>query len=67
MKRTMLLWLHYHPSIIGPVVVRGILAPGAFEKVASDLGEAVVFAGYSGFFHQLQLASHDLVTIWQKK
>ena len=26
-----------------------------------------VFAGYSGFRHQLQLASHDFVAIWQKK
>ena len=23
-------------------------------------------SGYSGFFHQLQLASHDLAAIWQK-
>ena len=33
------------------------------EKVPSDLGYAVVFAGYSGFLHYLQLASHELATI----
>ena len=40
-----------------------------YEKVASDSigGKAVIFAGYSGFLHQLQLSSLVLATIWQKK
>ena len=29
--------------------------------------EALVYAGYSNFLHKLQLASHDLAAIWQKK
>ena len=29
--------------------------------------KAVVSAGYSGFLQQLQLASHELVAIWQKE
>ena len=29
--------------------------------------KAVVFAWFSGFLHQLQLASHDVPAIWQKK
>ena len=36
-------------------------------EVASDLGLAVFFAGYSGFLHNLQLASHKLATIWPKR
>ena len=39
----------------------------ACEKVASDLGKPVVFTGHSGFLHYLQLTSHDIATIWQKK
>ena len=39
----------------------------AYEKVASDLGLGGFFSGYSGFLHHLQLASQDLVAIWQKK
>ena len=35
----------------------------ACEKVASDLGLGSVFAGYSGFLHYLQPASHELATI----
>ena len=27
----------------------------------------MVFAGFSGFFHLLQQASHDLAAIWQRK
>ena len=30
------------------------------EKVANANGNAVVFAGYSGFLHHLQLASEDI-------
>ena len=33
---------------------------GACKKFSSDLGLGGVFAGYSGFLHQLQLASQDL-------
>ena len=29
-------------------------------------GWAVLFAGYYGSLHQLQLASHNLAAIWQK-
>ena len=36
----------------------------ACEKVASDLWLGGVFAGYSGFLHYLQLASHELAIIW---
>ena len=32
------------------------------QKAASDIG-----AGYSSFLHQLQLASHDLAAIRQKR
>ena len=35
-------------------------------KVTSDLGKAMVFVGYSVFFHHLQLASHDLAILLQK-
>ena len=35
------------------------------EKVGSDLGLGGGFR--SNFLHQLQLASHDLATIWRKK
>ena len=35
-----------------------------FQKAASDFG---LGAGYSSFLHQLQLASHDLAAIWQKR
>ena len=35
------------------------------EKVGSDLVIGGRFAGYSGFRHQLQLASHDLAAIGQ--
>ena len=41
-------------------------SPGACENVTSDLGLGDGFAGYSGFLHQLQLASHDLAAMWQK-
>ena len=34
------------------------------SELRVNLGWAVVFAGYSGFLHQLQLACHDL--IWPK-
>ena len=39
--------------------VRVLIPPGACNKVARYLGLGVVFAGYSGFLHQLQLASHE--------
>ena len=39
--------------------------PGNVRKLPETWGYAVVFTGYSGFLHQLQLASHDAV--WQKK
>ena len=32
-------------------------------KLPATWGWAVVFAGYSGFLHYLQLASHELATI----
>ena len=34
---------------------------------SSPLSYASVFAGYSGFLHQLQLASHNLAAILKKK
>ena len=37
------------------------------EKVASDLGLGGVFARYSSFLHNLQLASHELSSTWQKR
>ena len=37
------------------------------EKEASDLWQGGGFAGYSGFHHQLQMTSHELAAIWQKK
>ena len=33
------------------------------RKLPVTWGQAVVFAGYSGFLHYLQLASHELATI----
>ena len=50
------------------VVVSSIslIEVGTSEKVASDLVVAMVFAGYSCFLHQLQLASWNLGAIWQK-
>ena len=41
--------------------------PRHAKKLPLTWGLAVVYAGYSGFLHQLQLASHDLAAIWQKK
>ena len=41
--------------------------PGHVRKLPVAWGKAVVFTGYSGFLHQLQLASHNLAAIWQKK
>ena len=40
--------------------------PGHVRKLPVTWGKAVVFAGYSSFFHQLQLASHDFVARWLK-
>ena len=37
--------------------------PGHVRKLPVTWGKAVVFAGYSGFLHYLQLASHELATI----
>ena len=37
--------------------------PGHVRKLPVTWGQAVVFAGYSGFLHYLQLASHELATI----
>ena len=37
--------------------------PGHVGKLPVTWGQAVVFAGYSGFFHYLQLASHELAII----
>ena len=36
-------------------------------KLPVTWGYVVAFGGYSGFLHQLQLASHELAAIWQKK
>ena len=40
---------------------------GQVRKLTVALGCDVVFAGFSGFLHQLKLASHGLAAIWQKK
>ena len=37
------------------------------RKVTSDLESGGLFDGYSDCLRNLQLASHDLVEIWQKK
>ena len=37
--------------------------PGHVRKLPVTWGKAVVFAGYFGFLHYLQLASHELATI----
>ena len=37
--------------------------PGHVRKLPVTWGWAVIFAGYSGFLHYLQLASHELATI----
>ena len=37
------------------------------RKLPIVWGKAVVFAGYLGFLHQLQLASQDLAAIWHKR
>ena len=37
--------------------------PGHVGKLPVTWGQAVVFAGYSGFLHYLQLASHELAII----
>ena len=39
---------------------------GASEKVASDLGVMVVFAGYSGFLYHLK-KSYNLAKQWHKR
>ena len=36
--------------------------PGHVRKLPVTWGKAVVFAGYSGFLHYIQLASHELAT-----
>ena len=41
--------------------------PGHVRKLPVTWGCAVVFAGCSGFPHQLQLASHDRSAVWQKR
>ena len=41
--------------------------PGQVRKLPVNCGWAVVFAGFSSFLHLLQLASHDLAAIWQRK
>ena len=40
---------------------------GHVRKLPVTMSYAAVFDGYSGCLHQLQLDSHDLATIWQKK
>ena len=40
---------------------------GQVRKLPVTCGSMVIFTGYSGFIHQLQLASCDLAAIWQKK
>ena len=40
--------------------------PGQVRKLPVPWGKAVVFAGYSRFLHYLELASHELATIWHK-
>ena len=40
--------------------------PGHINKLTVTWGWVAVFAGYSSFFHQLQLASHDIAVKWQK-
>ena len=36
------------------------------EKVGSDLGLAVVFAGFSGLINHLKQASHNFAALWHK-
>ena len=45
----------------------GLNSHRACEKVASDLGLGGISARYSSFLHHIQLASHNLAAIWQKK
>ena len=37
--------------------------PGHVRKLPVTWGKAVVFAGYSGFLHYIQVARHELATI----
>ena len=37
------------------------------RQAAGDFVLEGFFVGYYSFFHQLQLASHDISAIWQKK
>ena len=45
------------------MAVRSKAPPGHVRKLPLTWGWAVVFVGYSGFLHYLQLASHELATI----
>ena len=40
--------------------------PWQMRELPLALGFVVFFAGFSGFLHQLQKASHDIAAIWQK-
>ena len=40
--------------------------PRYVRKLPVTWDWAVVFAGYSGFLRYLQLASHEIATIWNK-
>ena len=41
--------------------------PGHVRRLPVTLSHALVFDWYSGFLHQLQLASRGLAAIWQRK
>ena len=47
------------PVLTGSATITGIFN---VRKLPVTWGLAVVFAGYSGFLHYLQLASHELAT-----
>ena len=56
-----------------PLTARYLSPPHVFEtrprhvrKLSVTWSYAVVFAGNSGSLHYLQLASHELVTVWHK-
>ena len=55
------------PWCLEHVYGRGMEVSKCVRKLPVTLGKSVVFAGLSGFLHQLQLASHDVAAIWQKK
>ena len=62
------------PPCVSGILEKKIIVTFSINKeshqgyvIKLPVGFSVVFAGYSGFLHQLQLANHDLAAIWQKK